>query len=64
MKKIIWYTLLIAAVAIVIIGFLFKSWAATILAAALCIGLKKTNNKISIPKLYINLGIKEKYFDK
>jgi hypothetical protein len=59
----LWYIGIIVGAGMLGIAFIFKSWPLTILALVLGLVLKGTNQKVPLPAIYRDKGIKNQLFE-
>lgn len=63
LKYVLWYVGLIAAVILLVLGFLSKSWALSLAGFAAALFLRATNKYIPLPKIYRDMGVDNRVFE-
>ena len=63
LKSIMWYLGLIAAVALLVVGFFSKSWLFSLAGFAAALILRTANQYIPLPKIYQELGVVNRIFE-
>lgn len=63
LKLIMWYLGLIAAVALLVVGFFSKSWLFSLAGFAAALILRAANQYIPLPKIYQELGVDNRIFE-
>lgn len=63
LKYVLWYAGLIAAVILLVLGFLSKSWALSLAGFAAALFLRATNKYIPLPKIYRDMGVDNRVFE-
>lgn len=63
LRHILWYIGLIAAAALLVLGFFSKSWPVSLAGFAAALILRATNKYIPLPVVYRELGVENRVFE-